>query len=806
MTAAPLVSFSGVISSLVAPACRTFTGANQLFLQPASFSTALSATGYTWPGLTGFVSSDIVILIGFILSVILVSVFLAADAHPEVEMVVDPLLKSIDIFAKLTTGRAEGADLKPAPRRLGGILTLLGSVVFLTIALVIIFNREADNVNVQESIAPLTDARYAKSRALPIFSASWSAGVQVRITASGDGTACSRPIEWRADNADAGGWGLSTASPCGGVGTTQLIFTCPDCLSLDSVTTLSVTLHYSCQSLLIEAGAIDGVGVVTAFALPAAKTAAFNGTLVSSIAWSIPTLFSVVNSTVDRLTSSRGYSITSGSYSIGTNDLPDTPDGGLAVVPTTASVSIKISFPLNAFFLNTLLTQKQSLAVLVSSIIGLAGIFTFLNTLIVVTDGSGACSACVRQTVRYVKSKRSSAKVVNLEQHAGAADTILVQVQSSSSRHGVVGHSFLPQMSTLATSTRLPSLASFRAGSSRSSIEESHRLSHMMVPYHVGSSRSSLEESHHLTHMMAPSTMGPQSTSSSRRIGDHSFLPEISSLATSTRLPSFDSYRAESSRLSLEESRRLTHMMAPSTAEMPSSSSRLHAIKLHTTATFLQSVVRGFLSRQHMKRFRAIVRAALDQEHSRVAIALAAAAAAEALRAEADAERADVLVREALEQERVRVAAARATEAAAEALRLEQQAETEKVSALQAETENIAELARVAASPNVLANVADTPTVADSPKTVVQPCIDDSTPAWIRERVARAAEVRSIAIAAAESERKAARVAELAAARAREAEEEEQMMLEEEAKAKRFHEAAKQMRAEAAEKKRFRRY
>jgi hypothetical protein len=361
----------------------------------------LAALGYPW--LTGYLSTDNVILLGIALSSSVLLVLITTQFVPAIAAFADPHLKRADVFAKLYTGSALCAPLNHKPRRVGGACTILGGIAFVTLALVNILQRAADNVSIQESVVALTDARFATSRSLPVFSAApWGAGIQVRIFASGDGAQCASPLR-SPSNA---GWKLRATTLCGGSGASQLVFSCADCTTAESELTLDVALHYSCQSLLIEAGAIDGLGVVTSFAIPAAKTAGSSGTLLSSITWSLPTLLSVVNSTVSQYTSARGYTITSGAYAITPQSLPTAVGGGLAIIPNSAAVSIKISFPLNTFYSTTLLSEKQSVASLLSSLIGLAGIFGLFGSLLAASDFSAACLRSSAACARFVPGKR----------------------------------------------------------------------------------------------------------------------------------------------------------------------------------------------------------------------------------------------------------------------------------------------------------------------------------------------------------------------------------------------------------------
>lgn len=408
VTAAPLVSLvspAGLAATL-SPACPTLTGPTRLMPTLPETSTPLSALGYA--GLTGFFSTDNTIIIGVGVSLLILLVLAISQISPAVAVFADPYLKRADLFAKMHTGAVPRAPLHPKARRIGGACTLLGGIAFVTLALVNILQRAADNTNIQKSVVVFDDAAASALSRLPVFSAApWGEGVQVRITASGDGTECARPL-WSPANA---GWTLAARTSCGGGRASQLVFSCADCITADVTMTLDVTLHYSCQSLLIEAGAIDALGVVTAFAIPAAKTVAASGTLVSSVAWTLPTLLSVVNSTVSQSTSARGYTLVSGPSVVTTRTLPASVNGtgSLEVIPTTAAVTVKVNFPLNTFYSTTLLSEKQPLAALLSSLVGLAGIFSLFGSLLAVTDFSAQCLRKNALFAKLVPGKRGRA-------------------------------------------------------------------------------------------------------------------------------------------------------------------------------------------------------------------------------------------------------------------------------------------------------------------------------------------------------------------------------------------------------------
>jgi hypothetical protein len=420
VSSAPLLNFASGIASLITSPCPRLTGPTRLLPVLQTKNSAFTTAVYV--RLTNNLSVDGAILGGIALSFAICLLFLATQVLnflsfvPPACKIVNRLLRSCDFFERSYMGtklselssiendsdsdpnlayfccpkevKFKGAaPLQNKPRRLGGTFFLLSFITFTTLAVVNVLQYAADNTNVQESVVALTDTRYTSALALPVFSgAPWGSGIQLRITASGDGSQCASPLAWSPMNA---GWKLTSATSCGRSGASQLVFSCADCVT--STIVLSVTLHYSCQSLLIEAGAIDGLGSVTSFSLPVSETAAFNGNLLTSISWSLPTLLSVVNSTVSQTTSARGYTMTSGPYSITSKSLLTTSNDGLSILPATSSVSIQIAFPLSTFYAQTLLSEKQSVATLLSNLIGLVGMFSFFGSLLSCVDNTLKC-------------------------------------------------------------------------------------------------------------------------------------------------------------------------------------------------------------------------------------------------------------------------------------------------------------------------------------------------------------------------------------------------------------------------------
>lgn len=408
LTAAPLVA--GAALSAPSASCAMLTG-------PRSLAPALSVRalppGIAW--LTGVLSVDNAILSGIVLASLAALLFVAARAFASVAAVADGLLARFDAFA-LSINGAVDRPLKYKARPIGGTFTLLGAIAFATLALTLILQRAADNVNAQRSVVVLDAGAAAAAAELPVFAAApWGSGIQVRITASGDGGLCAADAKWTATDA---GWTLARVPSCGGgSATSQLVFSCADCV-LSATSTLSVSLHYSCQSLRVEAAGMDGAGAVTAFVLPTGETTAAAGSLISAVTWTLPTLLSVVNSSVSP--SARGFALTTAVHAVTTRVLT-VSGSGLVVVPTAASITITIALPLNTFYAVTVLSEKQSFAALLTSIVGLAGVFGFFGSLLGATDYAVKLAPCT--AARRARKARTAIAGLPSEEAVGGGSS-----------------------------------------------------------------------------------------------------------------------------------------------------------------------------------------------------------------------------------------------------------------------------------------------------------------------------------------------------------------------------------------------
>ena len=212
--------------------------------------------------------------------------------------------------------------------------------------------------------------------------------MQVRVTASCNVGALAAAPGFVAT--EAGAWVAATPATCdAATGTAQLVLRCADCGGLSATSSLSFALPYSCQSILLEVGALDAAGAVSSFATAAAAPP---GARLASITWALPTLLAVINSTVSTAASARGYTLTSVPAAVATAPLAPSCRG-VAVAPAAAAVAVSISFQLATIYTQTTLAEKQSVTALLAAIVGVAGVFGLFGSLLAGLDVAGGIAA-----------------------------------------------------------------------------------------------------------------------------------------------------------------------------------------------------------------------------------------------------------------------------------------------------------------------------------------------------------------------------------------------------------------------------
>jgi hypothetical protein len=90
-------------------------------------------------------------------------------------------------------------------------------------------------------------------------------GFYVRIAVHGEPGACNAPLEWNAVGVSSGSFDYQVGAVCSAAstpaGVAEHVWACPGC-SFSASAKLSVKLHWSCQSIALEASAVPSDGDV----------------------------------------------------------------------------------------------------------------------------------------------------------------------------------------------------------------------------------------------------------------------------------------------------------------------------------------------------------------------------------------------------------------------------------------------------------------------------------------------------------------------------------------------------------------
>ena len=283
-----------------------------------------------------------------------------------------------------------GASPVKHPRPLGGLLWLLGALSFVCFTVVLALQRASDNVLQQSSIRLLGAEALAAAASLPWASSGpWGGGLRLRVYATGEPGACAAPLAWSAVGLSAGTWRLAVTPSCGASRVSLMEFVCDPCMPTTAAA-LDVALNFSCQSLLIEAFAMDANGNVSVAAVPPPLTAASaEAGLLSSVSWTVLPFFSVLESSLADLPPARGFAMTF-KDAVATHTALEPDASGLlaTVMPAAATVRLHFDFPLQPFYASTQLSEKRPMSALITSIVGLMGVFSFFGKLLTLLDGA----------------------------------------------------------------------------------------------------------------------------------------------------------------------------------------------------------------------------------------------------------------------------------------------------------------------------------------------------------------------------------------------------------------------------------
>ena len=330
------------------------------------------------------------------------------------------ILCAADMFAMSGNVPDNGWPIK-RPTAVGGTCTCAGIFTLATATAVLIaLQRDPSNVAVSRSVDVYSEKEESLFTSLPFRNTTdpWSTGLQVRITAScepGSLVLNAAPVgsdvvtpplvnvsggnwtagSWAYEGNSVGAWALDNVTLADGAPrvcgvdntTTQLIFRCAKC-TLTTSSTLSIALPFSCQSLLIEAAALDAFNSLAVLRANSTLTrGSSSGRLLTKLEWRVKLLASVIEHNVTKEESTRGYTFAGSELKVTSNPL--LPIAGLpannrsgnatgnatALSPSAEAVVVIVAFPLEPYFVNTVVKERVDLPTLLTNIVGLAGIF-----------------------------------------------------------------------------------------------------------------------------------------------------------------------------------------------------------------------------------------------------------------------------------------------------------------------------------------------------------------------------------------------------------------------------------------------
>ena len=298
-----------------------------------------------------------------------------------------PYLLLLDI---MSVGRpmTVGAEKYLAERQrstLGATSTLLAIGALGVLAAVLATQRAESNTLSQQSLgvleggtaaaAPWPWAQASSAAAASAALPAPSSGVFLRFTASGEPGQC-QPSALTTAGLSAGAWALLPSSTCPGSRAStlsQFTLACPTCM-FSPTSAITFLLPFSCQSLLVEAGAVKADGSLVVLSLPPSATSApGGGALLSGVTWTLAPLLSQLNNTMSPGQSRKGWQLLSqGSTAAPAQQLP-AANGTLTVLPLSSSVSVRINLVLQPYVATTTLTELTTVLQLLSSIVGFQG-------------------------------------------------------------------------------------------------------------------------------------------------------------------------------------------------------------------------------------------------------------------------------------------------------------------------------------------------------------------------------------------------------------------------------------------------
>lgn len=353
----------------------------------------------TWTGgYTGIVSTAGALLLG----ILLWSFFALRQAPPPPPQVPEAgpprcccpggctarsALLSVDLF-----GVKHLVPPYASPRRVrtpfGGCCTLLAVLLIASYWAVLITQRQSNPYLMTRNVAGLSQEQLQ----LPVqagggVSSTGLKGIHVLVTAAGESGACAA-VNWTASGLVAGQFSLASSATCGAV--SQHAFVCPGCVVQGS-SLLSLSLHWSCQALLMEAYSVSPEGVVTSVAraatasaeetsVVAASSGSASGSgsisseatvqLLSYVQWEPqPMLLLRTDATTATVNRTRGYALLGGGYKARLTTVQ--ADGFL---PQSLSMSVAVVLAPTSIYSEAVVTERVPFSQLAASLLGVLGL------------------------------------------------------------------------------------------------------------------------------------------------------------------------------------------------------------------------------------------------------------------------------------------------------------------------------------------------------------------------------------------------------------------------------------------------
>ncbi len=222
----------------------------------------------------------------------------------------------------------------------------------------------------------------------------------MRITAHGEPNACSTPLSWSSVGLNGDVWKLSSMENCGDE-RSLMVFSCDNCVfSGDSE--LRVTLAYSCEALVVTARSVDAAGTTHSLQMPVSVTTGTETSMLATVKWEIAPLLATQRNTVTN-TFTKGYEAIAGSAASTMEDAQST------IKPLESSIDVRVLLPIQPFYHSTIISEKVSVLQLLSSIVGLTGIFAGFGIAFGATINAQQKSSSSRKGVgKLVRQKHQS--------------------------------------------------------------------------------------------------------------------------------------------------------------------------------------------------------------------------------------------------------------------------------------------------------------------------------------------------------------------------------------------------------------